>query len=108
MTYLGLFFLMTQAYAGVDVAVKNKTVIEFDIYKDFRPYVANEITIGRSGFVLEDPNGVITLNQNKLTAGIKYPTGEWITLDPHWYVQHRRDTKWSLQHGLALRIDAIF
>ena len=100
--------LSLQAHAGVDVLLKNKTALEFDIYRDVRPYIANEITIGRSGFVLEDPNGIITLNQNKLTAGIKYPTGEWISLDPHWYVQHRRDNKWALQHGLALRIDAIF
>ena len=105
-----MFFaiLMGVTYAGFDVMVKNKTSVEIELYKDYRPYVANEITIGRSGFILEDPNGVVALNKNKLTAGIIYGTGDWIKLNPHWCIQHRRDTGWAFQHGPELRIDVEF
>tara|TARA_Y100000034_G_C6751677_1_gene334196 strand:- start:317 stop:637 length:321 start_codon:yes stop_codon:yes gene_type:complete len=103
-----LAILLGVANAGFDVAVKNKTSVEFEIYKDYKPYIANEITIGRSGFVLEDPNGVVTLNRNKVTVGIKYSDTDWITIDPHWYIQHSRNNKWTLQHGPELRFDARF
>jgi len=103
-----ILLLVSLAMAGMDVIVKNKTSIEFEIYKPYRPYVANEITIGRSGFVIEDPNGVVTINRNKITIGVKYGDTDWVTFDPHWYVQHRRDTKWALQHGPELRFDVRF
>ena len=100
--------LSLHAHSGVDVYFKNKSTLEFDLYRNVIPYVANEITVGRSGFRLEDPNGVVTINSNKITTGIKYGTGDWIRLDPHWYVQHRRDTGWTFQHGPELRIDVEF
>ena len=103
-----LVFLTAIALAGFDIIVKNKTVVELEIFRNYRPYIANEITVGRSGFVLEDPNGVVTINRNKVTAGIKYSDTDWVTVDPHWYVQHRRDTQWALQHGPELRFDVRF
>jgi len=104
-----MFLLLTTlAYAGVDVSVKNKTSIEFDIYKDYRPYIATEITIGRSGFNLEDPRGDVSLNRNKITFGIKYADTDWITMDPHWYIQHSRNNQWKFEHGPELRFDARF
>ena len=103
-----LVFLTAIALAGFDVIVKNKTVVELEIFRNYRPYIANEITVGRSGFVLEDPNGVVTINRNKITFGIKYSDTDWITVDPHWYIQHSRNNRWALQHGPELRFDARF
>jgi len=96
------------ALAGVDVDVKNKTSIEFNIYKNYKPYIANEITFGRSGFSLEDPRGDATMNKNKITFGFKYSDTDWVVMDPHWYIEHSRDNYWKLVHGPELRFDVRF
>ena len=105
-----MFFaiLTSVAFAGFDIEVKNKTAVEVELYRNYRPYISSEITVGRAGFTLEDPNGFATVNGNKVAFGFKYPSGEWITLDPHWYVEHLRQNHWALLHGPALRIDARF
>ena len=106
MFFLLLFFGI--ASGRPSIIMKNKTTIEFDIYRDWRPYIAEEFTLNRSGFSLSDPDGQYMINAHKAIFGIKYSDADFIKIDPHWYFEHKRDNAWKLDLGPALRIDITF
>jgi hypothetical protein len=106
--FLFLLFLLFPASARPTLVFKNKTTLEFEIYRDYRPYIAEEITFNRAGFTLGDLNGQYMVNAYKSTFGIKYSDTDFIKIDPHWYIAHQRDNDWKLVHGPGLRIDVAF
>ena len=106
--FLFLLSMISVVEARPSLILKNKTTLEFEIYRDYRPYIAEELTIHRSGFSLNDPNGQHMVNAFKAMFGIKYSDADFIKIDPHGYITNRRDNAWQMTYGPALRIDVTF
>ena len=106
--FLFLLLILGISEARPSLILKNKTTLEFNIYKDYMPYIAEEFSINRSGFTLDDPVGHYSISGYKTIFGVKYSDADFIKIDPHWYISHRRINDWKLDHGPALRFDITF
>lgn len=98
-----MFFalLMSIANAGVLVSIVNNTRVEFDTEARATLYVANEMAFNPHDF------GNV-LDKNKFRLGIRHKVDNNLKLDPHIFIQNKRENDWALEYGPTLRIDVNF
>ena len=98
-----MFFtlLIGMAHAAVSVSIVNNTRFEFDIGKQVKPYIANEVAL--------NPHDLgNTLEKNKFRIGIRHKANDYVKLDPHLFFQNQRKNDWALEYGPTLRLDINF
>jgi hypothetical protein len=97
-----LIFLTLLAQAHFSILIVNNTRVEFDVGAPFNPYVANEFV-----FNPDDKFGLI-LEKNKFRVGLRYKVNDFLKADPHFYIQHQRESDWGLEYGPTLRLDLSY
>ena len=98
--FLLLFMLFNIAYAG-KVIVANNTRITYDFGYEIQPYVANEVKF-ISDFVST------TFDANKFRVGFRYNINDHIRIDPHLFIDNKRQNDWAFSPGPAFRLDFTY
>ena len=89
------------AHAMVSVVIVNNTRFEFDVGKEVKPYISNEVAL--------NPHHLShVLDKNKFRVGIRHKTNDHVKLDPHIIIQHQRKNDWVIEYGPTLRLDVNF
>ena len=99
---MSMFFvlLLCSASAG-KIIVANNTRITYDFGHAVQPYIANEIKF------VNDFSSTI-FDANKFRLGFRYKINEHIRIDPHLFIDSKREEHWVYAPGPALRIDITY
>ena len=97
-----LLYLMLSGVASAgNIIVANNLRVTYDFGHEIKPYVANEIKI-----VKDDET--ILFDANKFRIGARYKINDHVRIDPHLFVDNKKNDDWVFSPGPAIRVDITF